>query len=336
MIDMVAMDAADEIIRIGIVGVGGAGSNCVSRVYNNGISSAKTISVNTDKAHLRQSGAHQKIYLGNGLGAGGDPKYARKIGEYHYKEFEKALEDLGLVFIAAGMGGGTGTGIAPLIARAAKEVGAVTVAMVTFPFKIERSRQKLAHDGIQELIKETDTVIVIDNNKLLDYAPNLPINQAFELADNILGGAVRGISDTVMYPSLMNIDYADLKAVLSDGRLSMISVGKASGNEKVQKAVRNVVDHPLLDVNLDGAKGALVHLEGSPDLTLGEAMKAGELLTNNFDDNSEVKIGARISNSFEPATLSISTVITGVSSPNFFQEKKESNEPEDEFEMTFI
>ncbi len=304
-------------IRIGVVGVGGGGSNAVSRIYRGGIKSAKTFAVNTDRAHLYGiAEAHEKILLGKGLGAGGDPELARKIADSHIKELDKMLEDLSLLFIAAGMGGGTGTGVAPLIAELAKEKGIITVAMVTFPFALERARIKTAQKGINELIDKADTVVVIDNNRLLHYAPNLPINDAFKLADSIITRAVTGISDTIMFPSLLNIDFADLRSLMTNGNLSMIAVGEGSGVEKIDNAVESTINHPLLDVDFEGAKGALIHLEGSRDLTLGDAIKAGEKVTEMFDPNADVKLGARINPVMDENSLNLMAVVVGVKSPS--------------------
>ena len=304
-------------IQIGIVGVGGAGSNCVTRVYKEGIRSAKTIAINTDKAHLiKLTQAHEKILLGKGLGAGGNVSYAKAMAEKHLKEISKALEGLGLVFITAGMGGGTGTGVAPIVAKLAKEQGAITVAMVGYPFKLERARLKIAHQGIMELLDVADTVVVLDNNKLLEYAPNLPIDDAFKLADEIVGRAVRGISDAIMFPSLMNIDFADLRTIMGKGGLSVIAVGEGHGPTKVEDAVNTAIKHPLLEVDIEGAKGAIIHLEGSPELTLGDAVKAGNLISKAFVEDAEVKLGARLTPGLED-TLYLTLVATGVTSPNF-------------------
>ena len=328
------MDSVIDI-QIGVVGVGGAGSNAISRIYREGIKSAKTIAINTDRAHLYGvAEAHEKILLGKGLGAGGDPDLAKKIAESHLKEIDKALDDLSLLFIAAGMGGGTGTGVAPVIAEMAKEKGIITVAMVTFPFYIERARIKTAQRGVNELIEKADTVVVIDNNKLLSYAPNLPIDDAFKLADSIITRAVRGISDTIMFPSLLNIDFADLRSLMSNGNLSMIAVGEGKGIEKVNDAVNSTINHPLLEVDFEGAKGALIHLEGSRDLTLGDAIKAGEEISKYFEQDADVKLGARINHVMDENSLNITAVVVGVKSPSILKkdiEEKENPEKSSDF-----
>ncbi len=304
-------------IRISVVGVGGAGCNCVNRIFNSGIKSARTIAVNTDGKHLNMIKSHKKILIGKtvtrGLGAGGDTNVARKCAEIDREMLKREIGENELMFVCAGMGGGTGGGAASTIAQIAKEQGAIVVAMVTYPFALERVRLRKAQTSLQELVGVCDTVVVIDNNRLASYVPNLPINKAFELADSITSRAVTGISDTIMFPSLMNVDYADVQAVMQGGGLSMISLGKATGRDKVQAVVKDTLEHPLLDVEYEGAKGALIHLEGGQDLTLGDAIKAGELLTQSFDDNANVKVGARINPALQES-MSITAIVTGIKS----------------------
>jgi cell division protein FtsZ len=305
-------------IRISVVGVGGAGCNCVNRLFQNGIKSARTIAVNTDGKHLNMIGSHKKILLGKsitrGLGAGGDMAVAKKCAEVDRDMLRKEIGENELVFLCGGMGGGTGGGAAPPIAQICREQGAIVVAMVTYPFALERVRLKKAQQALQELVKVCDTVVVVDNNRLATYVPNLPVNKAFELADSITTRAVTGISDTIMFPSLINVDYADVRTVMDGGGLSMISLGSATGHNKVEEVVKDTLEHPLLDVNYEGAKGCLIHLEGGPDLSLGDAIKAGELLTQSFDEGAHVKMGARISPALKDS-MRITAIITGVKSP---------------------
>ncbi len=305
-------------IRISVIGVGGAGCNCVNRIYSGGIKSARTLAVNTDGKHLNMIGAHKKILIGRtvtrGLGAGGDASVARKCAEVDHNMLRDEVGENELVFLCAGMGGGTGGGASAPIAQMAKDQGATVVAMVTYPFALERVRIKKAQQSLNELVEVCDTVVVIDNNRLAEYAPNLPINKAFELADSITTRAVSGISDTIMFPSLINVDYADVKSVMDGGGLSMISLGKGSGHNKVVDVVKDTLEHPLLDVDYEGAKGCLIHLEGGQDLSLGDAIAAGESLTASFDDSSNIKMGARINPALNDA-ISMTAIITGVKSP---------------------
>ncbi|MDD5339767.1 MAG: cell division protein FtsZ [Candidatus ainarchaeum sp.] len=311
----------NEKVRIAVIGVGGAGCNCVNRIFTSGIKSATTIAVNTDGKHLNMIGAHKKILIGRtitkGLGAGGDIAIAKKCAEVDHALLKREIGDNELVFICAGMGGGTGGGAAPVVAKIAKEQGAIVVAMVTYPFALERVRLKKAQVSLQELVKVCDTVVVIDNNRLAAYAPNLPITKAFELADSITTRAVVGISDTIMFPSLINVDYADVQTVMQNGGLAMISLGQGSGHDKVEDVVKDTLEHPLLDVDYEGAKGCLIHLEGGPDLSLGDAIKAGELLTQSFDETASVKMGARINPTLQDG-IRITAIITGVKSPYMF------------------
>jgi cell division protein FtsZ len=321
----------NSAIRISVLGVGGAGCNCVNRLYQNGIKSAKTYAINTDGKHLNMVGAHKKILLGKtitrGLGAGGDVSIAKKSAEVDHDMLRKEIGENELVFLCAGMGGGTGGGASPVIAKIAKEQGAIVVAMVTYPFALERVRLKKAQASLNELVNVCDTVVVIDNNRLAAYVPNLPINKAFELADSITTRAVTGIADTIMFPSLMNVDYADVQTVMQGGGLSMISLGSGKGHNKVEDAVKDTLEHPLLDVNYEGARGCLIHLEGGPDLSLGDAIRAGELLTQSFDEGANVKMGARINPNLTDA-ISITAIITGVKSPYILGKGSGGSTPE--------
>ena len=304
-------------VRINVIGVGGAGCNSVDRLMRQGIKSARTVAINTDGKHLKFANAHKKILIGKtitrGLGAGGYMDVAKKCAELDRAMLKQEIGDAELTFICAGMGGGTGGGAAPVVAQLAKEQGSIVISIVTYPFKHERVRLKKAQDAINELMKYSDTVIVIDNNRLSAYAPNLQIEKAFEFADSITARAVLGISDTIMFPSLMNVDFADVRAVMQDGGLSLISLGEGVGVERVDAVVHDTLQHPLLDVNYEGAKGALIHIEGGPDLTLGEAIKIGEKLTESFDAMANVKVGARI----VPVTdkVRVTAIITGIKSP---------------------
>jgi len=317
-----------EGVRIKVIGVGGAGCNCVNRMTNTGIKSAKTMAINTDGKHLNMVDAHQKMLIGKtitrGLGAGGDMSVAKKCAEADIELLKREIGENELVFLCAGMGGGTGSGAAPTVARVAKEQGAIVIAMVTYPFALERVRLRKAQEAIGNLVKECDTVVVIDNNRLAAFAPNLPINKAFELADSITTRAVTGISDTIMFPSLINVDYADVMSVMKDGGLSMISLGEGSGVDRVENAIKDTLEHPLLDVDYEGAKGCLLHLEGGSDLSLGDAIKSGELMTQTFDDTASIKMGARINPQFREK-LRITAIITGIKSPYILKKEKESS-----------
>ncbi|MDD5022747.1 MAG: cell division protein FtsZ [Candidatus ainarchaeum sp.] len=308
-------------VRISVIGVGGAGCNSINRLSKAGIKSANTIAINTDGKHLKITEANQKILIGKsitrGLGAGGDANVARKVAEADIQLLRDEIGENELVFLCGGMGGGTGTGAAPVVARVAKEQGAIVVAMVTYPFSLERVRLKVAQEGLKNLVNVADTVVVIDNNRLTSYAPNLPIDDAFKLADSIIGRAVKGISDTIMFPSLINVDFADVRAVMKGGGLAMISLGNGSGVDKIDKVVKDTMQHPLLDVNYEEAKGCLLHLEGGQDLTLSDAITTGEKITNVFDFDANIKLGARVNPNLTDS-IAVTAILTGVSSPNIF------------------
>ncbi|NYZ75828.1 cell division protein FtsZ [Candidatus Micrarchaeota archaeon] len=305
--------------RIVVMGVGGAGCNTVNRLAKVGIRGAELIAVNTDKKHLSIiSESAKRVLIGQsitrGLGAGGYPEVALKAVEASRQELETILADTHLLFIAAGMGGGTGTGAAPAIADLAKQEGAIVVAIVTYPFELERARLKKAEVGIEALRRAADTIIVIDNNRLVEFFPNLPIDRAFNVADEITARAVRGITETITTPSLINIDFADVRAIMGGGGVSMIAVGEAKGTDRVQELVKNTLHHRLLDVDYRGATGVLLHLTGGGDMTLGEANQIGELLTEEVEPTANVIWGARLDASYE-GRIEALAIFTGIKSP---------------------
>ncbi len=304
-------------VQITVVGVGGAGTNTVHRLKQMGLTSARTIAINTDANHLKMIDADKKYLIGasitKGMGAGGFPEVGMKSAESAREKLSEMLKDSELVFITAGMGGGTGTGAAPVVADVAKKNGAITIAIVTFPFVLERARLSKADWGIEQLTKVCDTVVIIDNNRLVSYVPNLPMNQAFAVADTLVARAVKGIADTIMLPSLMNIDFADLRMIMSNGGVSMVSVGEGKGSNKVDDVVKSTLQHPLLDVDYTGAKGALVLIQGGSSMTLGEAVKIGEGVTSTFDNNAYVKWGARVVPEMGDKIV-VTAVLTGINS----------------------
>ncbi len=301
--------------KVAVVGVGGQGSNLVNRLANSGIKSADTIAINTDMAHLNIVKATKKLLIGKeitkGLGAGGFPEVAAKCADVSRAEIQAALEGYNLVFVAGGMGGGTGTGASPIVAKIAREQGATVIATVTYPFALERSRKVKAEWGIQTLSKEADCVIVIENDKLLSYVPNLPMEKAFELVDNVTGNAVKGIADTITLPSLINLDFADLKNVVHNTGTAVISIGSGYGTDRVEQAIKSTMDHPLLSVEYEGAKGALVHISGGANLTISEATRIGEGVTAGVAPDANVIFGARLIPSLNDR-LNVMAVVTGV------------------------
>jgi cell division protein FtsZ len=303
--------------RIVIVGCGGAGNNTVNRLYNIGVDGAETVAVNTDKQHLKMVEADTKILVGksltNGLGAGGDPSMGERATEMAQGTIKEVLGDADLVFVTAGMGGGTGTGAAPVVSKIAKDQGAIVVAMVSTPFNVERARTVKAEEGLEKLREEADSIIVLDNNRLLDYVPNLPIGKAFSVMDQIIAETVKGISETITQPSLINLDYADMTAIMNQGGVAVMLVGETQESNKTEEVVRDAMNHPLLDVDYRGATGALVHITGGPDLALSEAEGIADNITERLDAGANVIWGARIREEYK-GKVRVMAIMTGVQS----------------------
>jgi len=305
-------------LSIKVIGIGGAGNNMVSWLYNKGIQGAEIIACNTDQQQLNTAQADAKLLLGmeltNGLGCGGYPELGRKSAESSSLSIKNKLSSVNLLFICAGMGGGTGTGAAPFIAKLAKQQGAIVIGTVTMPFKLERTRIDKAEFGISQLREHCNTVIIIDNNRLLQLAGNLPLQKAFAVANELIATMIKGIVETIAIPSLVNLDYADVKAIMTSGGVAAIGVGIGEGSSKVKQAVTSALDNPLLEISYQGATGALIQIEGGPDLTLSEITEATEIIAAQLDDTANVIFGARINNELYGKVRVIS-IITGISSP---------------------
>ena len=303
--------------RIVIIGCGGAGNNTVNRLYNIGVDGAETIAVNTDKQHLQMVEADTKILVGksltNGLGAGGDPSMGERATEMAQGTIKEVLGEADLVFVTAGMGGGTGTGAAPVVSKIAKEQGSIVVGMVSTPFNVERARTVKAEEGLQKLRGEADSIIVLDNNRLLDYVPNLPIGKAFSVMDQIIAETVKGISETITQPSLINLDYADMTSIMNQGGVAVMLVGETQDKNKTKEVVNDAMNHPLLDVDYRGASGGLVHITGGPDLTLKEAEGIAQNITERLEASANVIWGARIQDEYK-GKVRVMAIMTGVQS----------------------
>lgn len=312
-----AENFGSDQIKIVTVGAGGAGNNTINRLIRAGVKGCELVAVNTDRQHLNMiDDRAKKVLIGKsitkGLGAGGYPDIGTKAAEIDRALIEKELSGAHLVFLCAGMGGGTGTGASPVIAEIAREQGAITVAMVTYPFNLERARRIKADEGIAKLRKVTDSVIILDNNRLVKLVPNLPMNEAFSVADEILAKAISGLVWTITQPSLINIDFADVRAIMGNGGgVGFIAVGEGKGTDKVAGAAEGVLKNRLLDVDFEGAGGALIHISGGSDLTLGDAIKAGEIITEKMDPKANVKWGARLIPGYD-GKLEIVAIVTGV------------------------
>jgi len=304
--------------NIKVIGSGGAGNNMVSWLYKKGIKGAEIIACNTDKQHLDISYADKKFLIGKdltrGLGCGGYPEKGAEAAKETIQEIKEALKGADMVFVCAGMGGGTGTGAAPVVAKVAKENDAIVIGTVTMPFKIERARIDKAEFGLQQLRQVSDTVIVIDNNRLVQIAGNLPIEQAFAVANELIATMIKGIVETIAVPSLVNLDFADVKAIMSNGGVAAIGVGSSDTNNRVEEAVQGALSNPLLDISYKGATGALIHVSGGQDMTLDEINRIGELVTESLDEDANVIWGARVSDQMK-GKITVMTIITGVKSP---------------------
>jgi cell division protein FtsZ len=305
--------------RIVVIGVGGAGNNTVTRLMEAGITCAECIAINTDALHLNVSKANQKMLIGEkltkGLGVGGDPKLGKVAIEESKKRVEDMLSNVDIAFITAGLGGGTGTGAAPVIADIARRKGAITVGVVTTPFRIEKGRNEYAAIALSEMRRRCDTVVVIDNNKLMQLVPQLPISEAFRVADQVLANMIKGIVETISTPSLINLDFADFKTIVSRGGVAVVGVGESDAPNRAEEAVRNALRTPLLDVDYAGATGALVHVTGDNQMTIEEANRVGEIVTEMMDCNALVIWGARV-NPQQNGKLKVMLVMTGVNSPH--------------------
>jgi len=304
--------------NIKVIGIGGAGGNMVNWLYMKGIQGAEIIATNTDQQHLKMIEADRKFLIGKditrGLGCGGFPERGAEAAQESIQLIKESLKDADMVFVCAGMGGGTGTGAAPVIAQAARDAGAIVIGTVTMPFKIERARIDKAEFGLQQLRKVSDTVIVIDNNRLVQIAGNLPVQQAFAVANELIATMIKGIVETIAVPSLVNLDYADVKTIMTDGGVAAIGVGASDTANRVEEAVKGALSNPLLDISYQGATGAIIHVSGGPDLTLDEISKVGELVTESMDEDANVIWGARVSEDMK-GKLTVMTIITGVKSP---------------------
>ncbi len=305
--------------RITIVGCGGAGGNTITRLNKLGVKGADTIAINTDKQALDLVEADHKILIGEnltrGLGAGGFPEVAQRAAQESSREIENLIKDSDLVFITAGMGGGTGTGSAPVVAEMAKKHNSVVTCMVSTPFNVERARLIKADEGLDKLRIKADSTVVLDNNRLLEFVPNLPINQAFSVMDQMIAETVKGLSETITVPSLINLDYADMKSIMNQGGLSVMLWGESDEDAGVESIVQEALNHPLLNVDYTGANGALVHITGGPNMSLKYVQDVAKSLTEDLDCYSNVILGARVLPEFE-GKCRVMAIMTGVQSPN--------------------
>jgi cell division protein FtsZ len=312
--EMVKKQAA----KIKVIGVGGGGNNSLSRMREIGIRGGELIAINTDAQDLLYANADQKILIGKeltqGLGAGSNPAIGREAAKESESEIKKKLGNSDMIFITCGMGGGTGTGAAPVIASIARKQGALTIGVVTMPFTIEgQKRVENAVIGLEKMEANVDTLIVIPNDKLLELAPDLPLHTAFKIADEILTNAVKGTTELVTTSGLVNLDFADIKAVMVDGGVSLIGMGESDTEHRAEDAVAKAIHNPLLDVDISDAKGALVNIIGGPNMSLDECKNIIQTVGNKLSSDAKMIWGAKISPDMDK-TIRVLLIVTGVKS----------------------
>ncbi len=313
---------ATQRAAIKVIGCGGAGNNTINRIAEVGIQGTETIAINTDAQDLLYTTADRKILIGKevtrGRGAGSNPRVGEEAARENEHDIKNAIQHADMVFITCGLGGGTGTGSAPIVAEIAKKMGALTVGIVTTPFTMEGNRRyENALVGLEKLEQNVDTLIVIPNDKLLDLAPDLPLHTAFKVADEILTSSVKGIAELVTKTGLVNLDFADIRTVMTNGGVALIGVGESDSENRALEAVEKALNNPLLDVDITGANGALINVSGNKDMTLAEARQVVETVSQKLSEDANIIWGAQIYEDMD-RTLRAMIIVTGVRSPQIF------------------
>jgi cell division protein FtsZ len=338
----------ETFARIKVVGVGGSGTNAISRMIECKLKGVEFVAINTDAQALHHSRASEKIHIGKnltkGLGAGMNPEIGRQAAEENRDEIHEVLKGADMVFVTCGLGGGTGTGASPIVAEAAKEAGALTIAVVTKPFSFEGAQRKaIALEGLENLKDRVDALIVIPNDRLLQIIDRkTTLINAFRVVDDILRQGVQGISDLITKPGIVNVDFADVRTILQDAGSALMGIGTASGENRAAQAAKMAINSPLLEFSIDGAKGILFNVHGGPDMTMLEINEAANIITESIDPNAKVIFGATIDESAKKGELSLTVIAAGfdsavvgetsaVSAPagavakDLFQEKKKDS-----------
>ncbi len=319
---------SESFARIKVVGVGGGGCNAVNRMIEEGLSGIEFVAINTDAQALMKSGATTRVRIGDkstrGLGAGGDPKVGQAAAEESAEELYEVLKGSDMVFVTAGLGGGTGTGAAPIVAQIAKEIGALTIGVVTRPFDFEGAkRAKIAQEGSIRLKEHADTLIVIPNDRLLQIVDKrVPLTNAFALADDVLRQGIQGISELITIPGLINLDFADVRTIMSEGGAALMAVGKASGEDRARMAAEQAISSQLLDVTINGAHGILFNVTGGSNLSLFEVNQAAAIIKETAHPDVNLIFGAVIDENMGDE-IRITVIATGFDQGNgsFFQEE---------------
>jgi cell division protein FtsZ len=309
----------ESFARIRVVGIGGSGSNAINHMINSNVKGVEFIAINTDAQDLQNSQAKKKVHIGKnltrGLGAGGDPDSGKRAAEETQEEILETLRDSDMVFIAGGLGGGTGTGAAPIVARLAKEAGALTVGIVTKPFTFEgQQRMRAAEEGLAALKEEVDAIIVIPNDRLLAIVDrDTSVLNAFALCDDVLRQAVEGISDLITSPGIVNVDFADIKTVMLNAGAALMGIGLSSGEKRAEEAAQKAINSPLLEVSISGARGVLFAIAGGEDLGMLEIQDAARVITETVDPNARVIFGAFRDDKLKKDEIKVTVIATGFS-----------------------
>ncbi len=320
-----------KLPKIKVIGVGGAGGNTVMRLLEMGVEEAELIAVNTDAQDLAKIKAHKKILIGReatqGLGAGSDPALGEEAARENENDLKRAISGADLVFITCGLGGGTGSGAAPVVAELAKKSGALTIAVVTLPFVNEGLlRWENARYGLSKLEKNVDSIIIIPNQKLLEIVPDLPLATAFRVADEILANAIKSITRAVTQKGLINIDFADLRAVMKDGGAALIGVGESDSERRAEEATLRALNNPLLDVDITGAKAALIYVEGGKDMKLDEATKVLDMVSKQLSRDAKIIWGVGMPDESLGNAMRVLVIVTGANIKKFYYPGEEEME----------
>ena len=335
----------NQAAKIKVIGIGGGGNNSLSRMREIGIRGGELIAINTDAQDLLYANADQKILIGKestqGLGAGSNPRVGHEAAKESESEIKKKLAGADMVFITCGLGGGTGTGAAPVVAGLAKKQGALVIGVVTMPFTIEgQKRVENAIEGLERLQSIVDTLILIPNDKLLELAPELPLHTAFKIADEILTNSVKGVTELVTTSGLVNLDFADIRAVMTNGGVSLIGMGESDTENRAADAIEKAIQNPLLDVDISDAKGALVNVIGGPDMSLDECKEIIKTVGEKLNPSAKMIWGAKIAPDMDKS-LRVLLIVTGVKSSQIMGgmdpiEMIKQKEIEDELGIEFV
>jgi cell division protein FtsZ len=347
----------ETFARIKVIGVGGSGGHGISRMIETKIKGVEFVAINTDAQDLHHNKAAEKVHIGKnltkGLGAGMNPDIGRQAAEENRDEIQEVLKGADMVFVTCGLGGGTGTGAAPIVAEAAKELGALTVAVVTKPFSFEGAqRRAIAEEGLQNLRERVDTLITIPNDKLLQIIDKkTTLINSFKIVDDVLRQGVQGISDLITKPGIVNVDFADVRAIMSNSGSALMGIGIGTGENRAAEAAKAAINSPLLELSIDGAKGVLFNVSGSSDLTMLEINEAANIITEAIDPNAKVIFGAVVDETLKKGEVQITVVATGfdedrinesrmspmerLAKVSAVEEKVSVDEPEEDFKNTF-